>query len=394
MYSLNSNSRRITSFVQEEAYKWLYARIIKNEYDASANRQAQKLILDIKKAGRVTEDTYKKFTALVLYNPFDCIIRKKKNYAKKFIVTETIENFFVKYNNVVLPIGFIKDFFEDDYETQAEIDRYIESIVKGQEELFTIKCQEKILHKTTQVSDLKLANPCVFNTKFSFHFTNVFRIILTLLTLIVCLHFVVGEDLVRNGIDFFKSGAYETFFEDYQLKLYHVQVVLNVLVLLFLIPRVIKAIKTVIFYVIWLTIRLRVFFVSASINKFESSNFEALREYFRTVQPEIIQTHRITEEMGKGAPSAKKQYLAIVDFDCDKITETVRKIFTSKHFSFLNAYYTDDTTDIGMSILKKRWRKKLVFHTLLLLVLCCLNVAFVNEYVMSLYELIRDKIAG
>ncbi len=365
MYSLNSNTRRITSFVESEAYKWLYDKIVKNEYDVSGNRQLQQLIVDIKRAGRLDKASYDAFTQKVVYNPFTCIIQGKNAKDKKFIATDKIENFFIKYNGVVLPIGFIRDFFEDDYETQAEVDKYIASVVKGQEELFTLQCETTLIHKNNQINELKANTDCVFNTAFSFHFTNILKILLTFITLWVCVHFIVEEDVINRIVEYNDTGAHSIFFEFYWF-----HIVLSTIVLFFLIFRVIKAIKTIIFYIRWFIIRIRVSNVQRAIQQFEENKLVALREYFQSIIPALSSNpHVITDEICEAVPAAKRQYFAMMEFNCNQIIEKITKLYSSKQFEFLKAYYKDD-----MSANKRAWRKKIVFHTLLCLLLCFMNI--------------------
>ncbi len=388
MYSLNSNSRRITTYVQEEAHKWLYNKIIKNEYDVGSNRKAQKLIIDIKKEGKVTAESYDRFVSQVIYNPFDVITRGYKPCSKKYICARAIENFFLKYNGVILPIGFVKDFFEDDYETQAEINKYIESVVKGQEEKFAIKCQEKLLNQTGNIADMKDEKPYVFRTKVMFHITNLLKAIITIATLVICLKFIVGEDVITKIIEFNRDGAHEDFFDKY---MFHV--IFNFIVLIFLIPRVIKLIKTIIFYIRWLAIRIKVFIVGLSIKQFEATKFEALREYFKSIVPEIATTHVISEEACKNVPAARRQYIAIDEFDFEKIENRIVKLYNSPRLLFLNACYNEDDERVFKQK-KKAWRKRIVASILLLAILCFTNIQECRDFAMDLLEPVIEYITG
>ncbi len=388
MYSLNSNSRRITTYVQEEAHKWLYNKIIKNEYDVGSNRKAQKLIIDIKKEGKVTAESYDRFVSKVIYNPFDVVTRGYKSCSKKYICARAIENFFLKYNGVILPIGFVKDFFEDDYETQAEINKYIESVVKGQEEKFAIKCQEKLLNQTGNIADMKDDKPYVFRTKIMFHITNILKAILTIATLVVCLKFIVGEDVITKIIEYNRDGAHEEFFDTY---MFHV--IFNFIVLIFLIPRVIKLIKTIIFYIRWLAIRIRVFMVGLSIKQFEANKFGALREYFKSIVPEIATTHVISEEACKNVPAARRQYVAIDEFDFEKVENQIVKLYNSPRLLFLNACYNEEDERVFKQK-KKSWRKRIVASTLLLAILCFTNIQSCRDFAMEILEPVIEYITG
>lgn len=388
MYSVTSNSRRITTYVQKEAYKWLYDKIVKNEYDVGTNRKAQKLVIDIKKDGCITEETYLNFVSKVVYSPYEVMLRGFKACGKKYIVAHSIENFFMKYNGEILPIGFVKDFFEDDYETQAEVDKYIDEVVKGQEELFAIRCQEKMLQKNSDIADMKDERPYVFKTKAMFHITNLIKAILTLATLFVSLYFITEENVIEKLVAYATDGDYSTFFEDYAF-----HVIWNFVVLFFLIFQLIKLVKTVIFYVRWGIIRIRVFLFELKIKKFEGAQFEELREYFRSVRGELAKGHILTDELCAGVPAAKRHYVAIDKFDTEKIKTMIGKLYNSPRYVFLDAAY-DETDELRFKAKKKAWRKKIVFRTICLLFLCILNISDVRDSIMDLISPLVEQITG
>ncbi len=367
MYSLNSNSRRITAFVQQEAYKWLFERIKKNEYDG-ANPQVQKLIIEIKKEGCVTQSTYDRFANLIITNPFECIVRGIKGN-KKNITTKNVENFFVKYNGVALPVGFIKDFFEDDYETQEEINKYIESVVKGQEDRFAISCQEKLLKKSNQISDLKNEKPCVFKPKLMFHITNIIKIVFAFTILALIVSFVTEKNIITNVIGAIRgTEGYAEYLSNYKWHL-----VFNAAAFVLLIPRLVKAIKTIIFYINYLIIRMRVSNVASSIKALDGGKFDELREYLKSVVPDLAKQHTVTDEMCDGVPAVKKQYFAVEDFNFREVLDKISALYNSKQYAFLSAYYEDEEKAI-MKQKKKAWRKTILFSLVIILVLSYFNV--------------------
>lgn len=387
MYSLNSNTRRITSYVQEESYKWLFNKIIKNGYEVGSNRKAQTLILEIKKAGCVTKDTYNRFLGFVVYNPFTCVLQGVKSRKKKFISTDKIENFFIKMNGVILPIGFVKEFFEDDYETQLDVDKYIESVTTGQEEIFALQCQESLLFKSNKINEMKTEKPYVFKTHFMFHFHNVFKLILTIATLICCINYYTENEIIDLIIGYFKGDP------DCQLIVSEnwFPILFNTYILITLISRSFNSIKTVIFYVRWLYIRIYVFLVELYIQQFETKKLDALRDYFKSIIPEMAKTHVITEEMCKNVPAAKSQYFAIMNFRCENLVDKITKLYSSRTFAFLNAYYDADNAS-DLSIKKKRWAKKSIKFALILVVLWFLNVDTLRELATDIYEQIMAYI--
>ena len=118
MFQIISNTHRVTKYVTEEAYKWLYNEINKNNYAVSKQSSALNLMLKIKTERCITKETYEQFVSLMENSPYIYLIRKKNKSGA--ITTNNVRNYFVMFNDDVLPLGFIMDFFEDEYETKEE----------------------------------------------------------------------------------------------------------------------------------------------------------------------------------------------------------------------------------------------------------------------------------
>ncbi|MCL2016756.1 MAG: hypothetical protein FWG68_10980 [Defluviitaleaceae bacterium] len=119
MFQFVDDTRRITTFIKTEAYKWLFNNLAKYEPKGT---DAENLYMQINQNGAVTEDTYQALTKLFENNPFAGTIKGISH--KKSITTNEIHMYFVEYNGTKLPIGFIFDFFEDDYgETDKDKER-------------------------------------------------------------------------------------------------------------------------------------------------------------------------------------------------------------------------------------------------------------------------------
>ena len=56
MFTIVSNTHRVTRYVISEAYKWLYKEIEANKYDPSKNHAARALMLRIRKERCLTDD--------------------------------------------------------------------------------------------------------------------------------------------------------------------------------------------------------------------------------------------------------------------------------------------------------------------------------------------------
>ena len=55
MFTIVSNTHRVTKYVIDEAHKWLYKEIEANKYSASKNRAARTLILHIRTERGLTD---------------------------------------------------------------------------------------------------------------------------------------------------------------------------------------------------------------------------------------------------------------------------------------------------------------------------------------------------
>ena len=118
MYKLSDERRRITAFIRTEARKWLYDKL--NNYKPNSV-EARDLYMQIKKVGGIDESKYKRFTELFGNNPFTGMINgiADDNHS---ISSDDLHMYFINYNKHVLPIGFIFDFFEDEF-GESERDR-------------------------------------------------------------------------------------------------------------------------------------------------------------------------------------------------------------------------------------------------------------------------------
>lgn len=149
MYQL-TNDRRITQFVKFEARKWLYANMSKyvfnqnNENKALFTEIMTNVERDVYGNNAVSEKLYVKFLNMFENNP---IKRKIKSISgKELIISNDIYMHFVRYNNYILPIGFIIEFFEDDYEDKEKAKILIKGFLDDSENV-TATNWEKIKYK-------------------------------------------------------------------------------------------------------------------------------------------------------------------------------------------------------------------------------------------------------
>ncbi len=378
MFSITSKERRVTKYVKVQAYKWLYEKIVKGEYTAHTI-EAEEVILGIRRDGFVTENTYKQFFQLFLNMPYDYILTNDKLEESGYgITTNMLPNYFVRYNGTNLPLGFIKDFFEDDYETKADIEEYYKAYLDGALDELIINCRSTKNICLSNVTETTTANPGVFQPKISFHVTNIIKSVLTLAALVLNLMYLIGNDVVNEIIDFFDKGT-NTFVEE-ELGI----IVANLFLLLFLIPKVVKIITTIVFYIRLSIVRGYVKKVVKSMDVFGTDTVENFKEHFSQINDELKQT-RIIEGDCLKAPKGKKQYLTIANFKIDVINGKLDKL--NKKFNddlYYNYNKTIGNTTYTLDKCKKQWKRGIVFTTIFIVIFVFLNVPGPHDWLFDI----------
>jgi len=160
MYNL-TNDRRITQFIKSEARKWLYANMPRYVFDQNdENKKLYSEIFtkaekDIYGNNAVPERLYAKFLEMFDNNP---IKHKIKCLSKKDSITsEDIYMYFINYNNYILPIGFIIEFFEDDFEDGRKINALIKDFLADAEKETQIEWEKIKFESSTAVERQKNA---------------------------------------------------------------------------------------------------------------------------------------------------------------------------------------------------------------------------------------------
>ena len=115
MFQLIDENRRVTTYVKNEAHKWLYRNLSKYK---PQDKAAEDLYMKISKAKGITDETYQLIYTSFQHNPFADTIKGVSR--KNSITANDINMHFIVFNETVLPIGFIFEFFEDDY---SELDK-------------------------------------------------------------------------------------------------------------------------------------------------------------------------------------------------------------------------------------------------------------------------------
>ncbi len=372
MFSIISKERRVTNYVKVQAYKWLYAKIVKGEYTAHTS-EAENLILEIRRAGTVTETTYKQFCSHFFNAPFYYILNNDKNGKFTGITTNILPNYFVKYNNENLPVGFVEEFFEDDYETKAEIEEYYQTYLDGVLDDFIIGCRATRNVRVDEIDNLKNEQPGTFNTKVSFHVTNVIKNVLAVIGFVINLIYLIDNDVVGEIIRFFESGSH---FVEENLGI----IIANLFFLLYLLPKIVKLITTIIFYIRLFIVRGYVGRVEKSMEVFNTDTLENFKEHFGNIN-KILKRTRVIEGECLDAPAGKKQYLAITNFDIQSLNAKLEKLH--KKFD-ATLYYDYNKNGSDLKKRQSRWKKGIVMSVILITIFVFLNIPDLNEWIVDL----------
>ncbi len=169
--NIENADRRITKYVMTQVYVWLTERILKGEYHANRSREARELLTIVRQKREITAQQYSRFLELFYNEPFEYIFLRKQLKNSAYITTENVENYFIDYNGAKIPVGFVKDFFEDDYETQKEIEDYMAEYVKKEVIRTKDNCAITSLKNQNKIEDLEDKYPNVFRTSKVFYVT-------------------------------------------------------------------------------------------------------------------------------------------------------------------------------------------------------------------------------
>ena len=320
MYSITSRDRRVTNYVKKQAYKWLYTKIVKNEYESHSN-EADNVLLRIRQQKAVTPETYEEFLDYCNNDPYYYMINHDRPKKLNGITTRIIDNYFVEFNDVLLPVGFIKEFFEDDYETMMDIREFYKTYLDGTLDSFFISCQMTRNRRDEEIEAVKQKNSRVFNTKFGHHFVNIFiRFILPLVAIFFGLRFFIGTWLADGFTQVTEENS--------------VEIALNAIGVLMTFLPALRAISLLVFYIRWISIRIYVSGLSKALDVFDSDTMDSFKEHFRNINQFLIQKPFpvIEDDPCFEDPQSKKQYLYIVDFNKKTLEDKLASLM--KRFKF------------------------------------------------------------
>ena len=434
MFKIVSNTHRVTNYVREEAYKWLYKEIDRNKYVVSKKPAAMKLMLKIKTDRCMTAETYEKFIGMMENSPFVYLIRKKNKSG--LVTTNHIRNYFVLFNDDVLPLGFIMDFFEDEYETKAERNKLIDDYLKSQnKEEFVNHCKTKIFEKVEPTINFKERHPNIFNTAYQFFVSHGIKIFISLLILALFLGFtaetklfgVLGDWMdddfnLEESLDksygiidtygvifnakltkdegkaiekakraeaeakaeasdaeeaeteekekFEKEIVYGPTYSEYFYQL-RALLIFNSILLIYLLFRLGYIISIAIVTIKALVYKSKLTKLDKHIELLEGSGIEDLKEYFISITPEARSADAFTDDMVSNLPEAHKSYQALVDFDFNKLENQINDFSKSEKAQKFGIAYSNSNVD--MAVAKKAWRSGFVFVSIVLLLAIVFN---------------------
>ena len=405
MYQINVSTRRVTQYIIEEAYNWLYEKIVAGEYSVNRSREGKKLVLGIEEERKITEESYKKFISLFDNSPCNYMMyrSKWKNYKK--ITTDSLFNYFVLYNGHVLPVGFIKDFFEDDYETRKEIKVLLEEFGEGNKNdnritwgRTLIKRDEEIDHLKNVYKPVLKVHPLLFITKLIYLAVTIgYTVILSTLfkaielfdflkVFITRLKFdVEGEIFAQKTIDaFYPNGEFfcekgGSFTASEYFSAYGFFIALGLVLLLVLISRYKNIISFLIYLIrVWGT-GIRLGLQKLFIGLFERKGIDKIVKYFEGIVPDLAESQHIEDEHSKGVPKEKFFYNYINKFNVKKIDSRLSKL---KGRSEVSKYTYNNSNEKAV---KKLWSKGIVASVVWGVILAFLMVP-------GLYNMVIPKI--
>ena len=390
MYEINVSNRRVTQYIIEEAYKWLYQKIAAGEYDANRCKSGKRLLVEIQEQQSVSAENYNQFVELLDNSPYSYMMYRSKHSNSKRITTDQLFNYFVKYNGHILPLGFIKDFFEDDYETQREIEDLLKQYAEGENNSINVQWRKTLITREESLDRLKSVFPNMFRMHPSLVVTQTLRVVMVILRIVIIVSFllavdffeVMGQFTIANGFDLQKDltavremNAFcyrgEVFCElggtfkmgDY-FTAYGAHFVVAILATLLLISKIKLVINFLIFVVRVIINNIRVGISKMNIHIFEKKGLNTISQYFKGMTGDMVRAGVITDEHCAGLPKALcNTYNAVYRLDiptlCDKLG-----VLNAKYYAKQFAYDEKD-----LPVVKANWRSGLVGYIIITIAL-------------------------
>ncbi len=415
MYEIQVSTRRVTIYMVEQARAWLYRKIVSGEYQPNRCKAGKLLLLQIQTDHAVTAETYEQFISNFDHSPFHYLTSRAGASKSKLITTPVIENYFVSYNGYVLPIGFVKEFFEDDYETQSEIEALLAGFAKADNEETGLKWKSMMINLEDKIETLSGAYPGALRPHPLLLVTRLFYTAITVALLVAFftflseVHFIdvlkqvvldnkfnfdlpltVNETMASyfiNGDVFVEAGK-RFMFSEY-METYASFFVVNLILFFILIGRVKKTLQFVFYLLHVIVDNLRIVLQKLFIRIFDKNGVNQMQAYYDKIIPDVVRDGSITEDMRKNLPGSKTILSMIQRFDIDKAMSSLsRRHVKYKAHKFA---YDADKKKAAMAT----WKKGIVSSVLLLAVALAINMPDLYQIVMKpIIEYVNSMIAS
>ena len=391
MYEINVSNRRVTQYIIEEAYKWLYQKIAAGEYQANRCKAGKRLLVEIQEQQSVSPENYTMFVDLLDNSPYSYMMYRSKRASAKRITTDQLFNYFVKYNGQVLPLGFIKDFFEDDYETQREINELLEQYTVGENNAINVQWRKTLITREESLDRLKSVFPNMFRLHPSLVITQTLRTLMVAFRILIIVSFlnavdffeIMGQFTIANGFDLQKeltavrdmtAFCYQgdrvfrymgdSFLMGEYFSFYGAYFVVCILAALLLISKIKLVINFLIFLVRVIIHNIRLGVSKMNIHIFEKKGLDTISNYFKGITADMVTEGVITDDHCNGLPKGLcNTYNAVYRLDiptmCDKLG-----VLNAKYYAKQFAYDEKD-----LSVVKANWRSGLVGYIIITIAL-------------------------
>ena len=391
-------SRKVTPYVMNEAYKWLYEKIRQGEYKTNRCREADKLFVQIKDEQKVTEATNNRFLELFDNDQFGYLIRRKKAKNGTTVTTDVLSDYFVSYGKAILPIGFIYTFFEDDYETRAEIKQLLREVEKDECECQKTKWDKTLNEKNAKLDAAEEKFKSILHPSAKFIILNSVKLLITVF--LVCLfvlflqnsHLIeVTRLLIRQQFNIDSTfvldqpvEAYIANAENYlpafnphpfglYLTTYLVLFIVEIFFALILISRIIKSLRFIVFLIRSAICAIQIRVERHSIAAFRERHIDSLYEDCKGLIPNLVENDGMTDAESLKLKSYIKLYRLTKNTEAEQLEKTLTRIFNHYHkFGFTYAVGNGEKDDYYRAAAS--WKKGIVGSILLAVIMSFINI--------------------
>lgn len=402
MYEINVSTRRVTQFVVDEAYKWLYQQVLSGQYSANRCKAGKSLLLRIEEDGGVTKDTYQQFLDLFDNSLFGYMLYRSKRKRSTKMTTDNLCCYFAQFNGEVLPIGFIKDFFEDDYETSQEVYELLEKFGASERSEMSIKWKKILIQRENAIDGLRTAFPSMLKLHPVLLISYLLKLALTATMVWLLVVFCQSVDLISvvksviaNKFDlslpivasrditayFLGDGlarAGETFDVLEYLRAYSLFFAFNILLLLVVLVRIKRAIRFLTLVIRVIANNVRLLMMNLLVRIFEKNSIESVGNYFTETMTGMAQQGEVTDQDCAGIPKSMQLYSTIARFDAERMSAKFA-VKVAKYMEYGLAY---QPTPESLRKAKRGWKRGIVMTVIFVLIAAVVNLPDVYDMVI------------